>query len=114
VALLAVVGRWRVRSTLVFPAILAEIPELGCPEPGAAASLGGLAPMTRQSGSWTGRAATRGGRAGLRRALHMAARSASRFNPDLKAVSDRLVDAGKPGRVARVVEIGGRRNLRVT
>lgn len=87
-------------SAVTAAAILAEMPELGSLEPGAAASLGGLAPMTRQSGTWQGRAAIRGGRAGLRRALYMAALTASRFNPDLKAVFDRLVDAGKAPKLA--------------
>jgi transposase len=56
-------------SAVTAAAVLAEMPELGSLKPGAAASLGGLAPMTRQSGKWQGRAAIRGGRAGLRRAL---------------------------------------------
>jgi transposase len=61
-----------------------------------AASLAGLAPVTRQSGRWTGRASIRGGRAGLRRALSMPAQTAARFNPDLKAKYDALHQAGKP------------------
>jgi transposase len=87
-------------SAVTAAAVLAEMPELGSLKPSAAASLGGLAPMTRQSGKWQGRAAIRGGRAGLRRALYMAALTASRFNPDLKAVFDRLVAAGKAPKLA--------------
>lgn len=87
-------------ATITAAAVLAEMPELGSLEPGAAASLAGLAPMTRQSGKWQGRAAIHGGRAGLRRALYMAALTASRFNPDLKANFNRLVAAGKPPKLA--------------
>jgi transposase len=87
-------------SAVTAAAVPAEMPELGSLKPSAAASLGGLAPMTRQSGKWQGRAAIRGGRAGLRRALYMAALTASRFNPDLKAVFDRLVAAGKAPKLA--------------
>lgn len=83
-------------------AILAEVPELGTLEPGAVASLAGLAPRTRESGRWKGAARIGGGRAELRRALYMPALTAARFNPDLKAVYDRLRAAGKPAKVALV------------
>ena len=83
-------------------AILAEIPELGTLGSGSAASLGGLAPRTRESGRWKGAARIGGGRADLRRALYMPALTAARFNPDLKAVYDRLRAAGKPAKVALV------------
>jgi transposase len=83
-------------------AILAEVPEPGTLEPGAVASLAGLAPRTRESGRWKGAARIGGGRAELRRALYMPALTAARFNPDLKAVYDRLRAAGKPAKVALV------------
>ena len=89
-------------SAVTAAAVPAEMPELGSLAPGAAASLGGLAPITRRSGKWQGRAAIRGGRAGLRRALYMAALTASGFNPDLKAVHDRLLAAGKARKLALV------------
>ncbi len=80
--------------------LLAEMPELGCLEAKQVASLAGLAPATRQSGKWHGKARIRGGRATLRQALYMPALVAARFNPDLKAVYKRLRDAGKPAKVA--------------
>jgi len=83
-------------------AILVWMPEIGTLEPGAVASLAGLAPFTRQSGRWKGAAKIGGGRAELRRALYMPALTAARFNPDLKAVYDRLRAAGKPAKVALV------------
>jgi transposase len=87
-------------SAVTAAAILAEMPELGMLEPGAAASLAGLAPFTRQSGRWQGQAKIGGGRADLRRALYLPALTAARFNPDLKAVYDRLRAAGKPAKLA--------------
>lgn len=87
-------------SVVTAAALLAEAPELGALDGKAAASLAGLAPITRQSGQWNGRAAIRGGRAHLRHALTMPALVAARFNPDLNAVYDRLISAGKPPKVA--------------
>lgn len=81
-------------------AILIEMPELGTLDNKQAASLAGLAPMTRQSGSWSGRARIRGGRRGLRNALYMPALVALRFNPDLKRKYDAMKSAGKPSKVA--------------
>ena len=83
-------------------AILAEMPELGTLEAATAASLTGLAPFTRESGQWKGQAKIGGGRGDLRRALYLPALSAVRFNPDLKAVYDRLRAKGKPAKVALV------------
>lgn len=81
-------------------ALLADMPELGSVGHGEASSLAGLAPWTRESGRWAGRRFIGGGRARPRRALYMAALSAIQHNPDLKAVHDRLVARGKPGKVA--------------
>ena len=87
-------------SIVTAAAILAGMPEIGALEPGAAASLAGVAPFSRESGRWKGVARIGGGRAGLRRALYMPALTAARFNPDLKAVYDRLRAKGKPAKVA--------------
>jgi transposase len=81
-------------------ALLIEMPELGVLEGKQAASLAGLAPVERQSGSWKGHAYIRGGRAFLRQALYMPALVACRFNKDSKALYRRLVEAGKPAKVA--------------
>lgn len=81
---------------------LIDMPELGTLEPKQAASLAGLAPLARQSGTWKGRAFIRGGRAKLRQALFMPALVAVRFNPDLADVHRRLVRAGKPPKLALV------------
>jgi transposase len=76
--------------------LLAEVPELGTLSRREIASLAGLAPYTRQSGRWKGKSMIGGGRAALRAALYMAALSASRCNPTLKAFYQRLLSAGKP------------------
>lgn len=69
------------------------------------AALAGLAPLTRQSGDWTGRARVSGGRGEVRRALYMPALNAMRHNPDMSRLYDRLVAAGKPAKVAIVAVI---------
>ena len=66
----------------------------------AAASLAGLAPVTRESGTWKGRSFIRGGRSRPRRMLYMAAVSASTHNPDLARKYRELRDRGKPPKVA--------------
>jgi transposase len=82
--------------------ILAEMPELGGMDGKQAAALAGVAPLTRSSGQWRGRAFIGGGRADLRRALYMPALVAARFNPDMRAVYERLLAAGKPKKLALV------------
>jgi transposase len=80
--------------------VLAYLPELGTLNRGQVAALAGLAPWTRQSGPWEGQRHIGGGRAGVRRALYMAAVAAVRCNPTLKAFYQRLRAAGKKAKVA--------------
>ena len=80
--------------------VLAAMPELGQLNRRQAAALAGLCPYNRDSGKWAGKRCISGGRAEVRRALYMAALSASRSNPLLKAFYDRLIAAGKPAKVA--------------
>ena len=87
-------------STVTAIALMVELPELGTLSPAQAASLAGVAPMHKRSGSWSGRSRIRGGRALLRRTLYMPALVAARFHPDLRVVYDCLVAAGKPPKVA--------------
>jgi transposase len=81
-------------------ALLIEMPELRTLKEKQVASLAGLAPMTRQSGQWSGKAFIQGGRKHLRDALYMPAVVAARHNPDMKRFYERLIDAGKPAKVA--------------
>jgi transposase len=83
-------------------AMLIDMPELGTMDAKKAASLGGLAPITRQSGNWQGKSHIQGGRAQLRQTLYMPALVAIRFNPPLKATYLALRKAGKPAKVAIV------------
>jgi transposase len=87
-------------SKISAAALLIEMPELGTLKEKQVASLAGLAPMTRQSGRWTGKAFIQGGRKHLRDALYMPAVVAARHNPDMKQFYDRLINAGKPAKVA--------------
>ncbi len=81
-------------------AIIVEMPELGELDGKQAASLAGLAPMTRESGGWKGRSRIQGGRASLRCGLYMPALVALRINPDLRRKYQALKEAGKPSKVA--------------
>jgi transposase len=83
-------------------ALLIDMPELGSMDGKQAASLAGLAPVTRQSGNWHAKSFIQGGRANLRQAIYMPALVAIRFNPPLKAQYLALRAAGKPAKVAIV------------
>ena len=76
--------------------LIAELPELGTLDGKRIASLAGLAPFTRQSGQWKGKARIAGGRKSVRSALFLASLVACRHNSVLKAFRQRLIDAGKP------------------
>ena len=80
--------------------LLVDMPELGSLDQSQVASLAGLAPVARDSGTSHGRRTIRGGRAHVRQALYMPALVAARFNPDLKAKYQALLAAGKPPKVA--------------
>jgi transposase len=87
-------------STISACALLIEMPELGTLDEKAAASLAGLAPITRQSGKWNGKSFIGGGRGMLRQALYMPALIATRFNPDMMQKYQTMVKAGKPKKLA--------------
>lgn len=103
---------WREKEDLLvsFPGIasilartfLAEVPELGNLTRREVASLVGVAPFTRQSGRWKGKSMIAGGRAAARMAAFMAAFSAIRCNPVLRAFYQRLLALGKPKMVALI------------
>jgi transposase len=82
--------------------MLAEMPELGSLDRRQIAALAGLAPFTRQSGKWRGKSFIGGGRASVRAVLFMAAMTAMRRNPTLRAFHQRLRAAGKPKMVALI------------
>ena len=80
--------------------LIADLPELGRLDRKQIAALVGIAPINRDSGKMRGKRTTWGGRAKVRSVLYMAALVASRRNPVLAAFYRRLVDAGKPKKLA--------------
>jgi transposase len=81
-------------------ALLAFVPELGEVSGNEAAALVGVAPYNDDSGTVKGKRRTTGGRSEVRKTLYMAALSASVHNPLLSAFHQRLVQKGKPHKVA--------------
>lgn len=82
--------------------LLAELPELGDITHKRLCALVGVAPFNRDSGQWSGKREAWGGRASVRAALYMGTLVATRHNPVIKEFYERLLDAGKPKKVALV------------
>lgn len=82
--------------------IIAELPELGSIDRRKLAALVGVAPVNRDSGMFRGHRTIAGGRTSVRNVLYMAALTAIRWNPIVKATYDRLVKRGRPKKVALV------------
>lgn len=80
--------------------LLAELPELGTLGRRQIAALVGIAPFNRDSGTMRGKRTIWGGRASVRTALYMATLVASRRNPAIAAMYRRLLNAGKPAKLA--------------
>lgn len=79
--------------------LMAALPELGHLDGGKLSALVGLAPFADDSGTRHGSRHVRGGRAVVRRVLYLAALSAVRYNPAMKAFKERLVARGKKAKV---------------
>jgi transposase len=82
--------------------LLSLLPELGQRDRKPLGALVGVAPFNRDSGRWRGQRAIWGGRAAIRAVLYMGALVGIRHNPVLRAFYQRLVQAGKPKKVALV------------
>jgi transposase len=80
--------------------LLADVPELGHLNRRKIAALIGVAPLNRDSGQYQGKRTVWGGRAHVRAVLYMATLAATRRNPVIRAFYDRLLQAGKPKKVA--------------
>jgi transposase len=80
--------------------LLAELPELGSLNRKQIAALAGVAPLSRDSGRSRGRRIVWGGRAVVRGVLYMSTLAATRHNPALAAHYRRLIEAGKPKKLA--------------
>lgn len=79
--------------------LVAELPELGRLNRQAIAALVGVAPFNDDSGRHRGSRRVAGGRASVRHVLYMATLSARRFNPVIRAFSERLAAQGKKPKV---------------
>lgn len=82
--------------------MIASLPELGTANARQIASLVGVAPHPRQSGTGRRPGGCQGGRARLRRVLYMAVLSTVRVEGPFRAAYQRLRAAGKPHKVAAV------------
>jgi len=82
--------------------LIADLPGLGQLDRLRIAALVGVAPLNRDSGQMRGKRTIAGGRAGVRSALCMATLSAIRWNPVISKHYQRLVDRGRPKKVALV------------
>lgn len=80
--------------------LIALMPELGQRSPKTIAALAGLAPFNVDSGQMRGKRSIRDGRRRVRDALYMSAVAAARYHPRFQAFYRRLIDAGKPPKVA--------------
>ena len=89
------VGKVLTRTLLAELPELPELPELGTLSRQQVATLVGVAPLNRDSGTWRGRRGTWGGRGAVRAVLYMAALTATRHNPPLRRFYHRLCAAGR-------------------
>lgn len=87
---------------VVASVLITDLPELGSLNRHQAASLAGLAPHPQRSGTSMRGDHIGGGRACVRTALYMGAVAAIRCNPSFKAFYKRMLQAGKPPKLAIV------------
>jgi transposase len=80
--------------------LMAELPELGRLDRRRIAALVGVAPINRDSGTFRGRRMVAGGRSSVRKVLFMATLTAIRFNPPVRALYQRLIQAGRRAKLA--------------
>lgn len=103
-------ARWKAKDQILQSApgigpvvsgsLLAQLPELGTLNRQQISKLVGVAPLNHDSGQQRGTRHIFGGRARVRRVLYMAALTASRCNPVIKAFYERLRARQKPFKVA--------------
>jgi transposase len=89
-------------GAIVSSSLLCDLPELGSLNRHKIAALVGVAPFSRDSGTYRGRRTIWGGRAHVRSILYMATISAILFNPLIKPLYERLIERGKVRKVAIV------------
>ncbi|MDK1082174.1 MAG: transposase, partial [Anaerolineae bacterium] len=96
----AVIQSFKGLGKVTSHALLAEIPELGKLNRKQIAALAGLAPMNKDSGKKKGERSIQGGRHRARTLLYMPTLSAIRSNPFIREFYTRLLEQGKPKKVA--------------
>ena len=82
--------------------LISMVPELGTIDNKKISALIGVAPYTKQSGTYTGVSKITGGRHLPRKAIYMSSLTASRFNPVFKKFYDRLISKNKRPKVVLV------------
>jgi len=82
--------------------LIALLPELGTTDRHRIAALVGVAPYNRDSGRKIGKRSIKGGRHHVRSTLYMATLVATRHNPAVKAIYERLLNQGKKKKIALV------------
>jgi transposase len=82
--------------------LLTDLPELGTLNRRQVGKLVGVAPLIQQSGKSDKRRKPRGGRVQVRNVLYMATLVATRHNPQIRAFYLRLVQRGKPKKLALI------------
>lgn len=82
--------------------LIARLAELGTCNARQIGMLAGLAPIADDSGKHQGVRVIWGGRPAVRRMLYLAALSAARSSPAMKAVYERLIDNGKSAKLALI------------
>jgi transposase len=82
--------------------LIADVPELGECDRKQIAALIGVAPYSRDSGRKQGQRFISGGRPDVRSILYMATLTATRCNPVIRVMYQRLLKAGKKKKVALV------------
>lgn len=87
------------RKTAIF--FISGLKEMGIVNSKQIAALCGVAPVNNDSGGFQGKRRIRGGRFDIRKHLYMPVLgAATRHNAKLKAIYTRLIEAGKPAKVA--------------
>jgi transposase len=82
--------------------LLSELPELGKLNRKEIATLVGIAPLNKDSGTKNGKRRIRGGRHKVRTVLYMSMMTAIQHNPKIKAFYQKKIAEGKPKRVALI------------
>ncbi|ECH6752197.1 transposase [Salmonella enterica subsp. enterica] len=82
--------------------LIGDVPELGNIGNRQLSAVIGVAPFNHDSGKRRGKRCISGGRQNVRNVLFMGIMAATRFNPVIKAFYERLINKGKPKRVAYI------------